>query len=60
MGTKIEKTEDGKIIFTPDDPNVLDRHIKIAKEDGMGYASGGFEDVFSGYQGDDNNIYLWI
>lgn len=60
LGTKIEKTEDGKIIFTPDDPDVLDRHLKIAKEDGMGYALGDFEDVFSGYQGDDNNIYLWI
>lgn len=59
-GTKVEKTEDGKIIFTPDDPDILDRHLKIAKEDGMGYASGGFEDVFSGYQGDDNNIYLWV
>lgn len=60
LGTNIEKTEDGKIILTPDDPNILDRLIKIAKEDGMGYASEGFQDVFSGYQGDDNNIYLWV
>lgn len=60
LGTKVEKTGDGRIIFTPEDPNILDRHIKIAKEDGMGYAQDGFQDVFSGYQGDDNNIYLWI
>lgn len=60
LGTKVEKTEDGKIVFTPDDPDILDRHLKIAKDDGCGYAPDGFEDVFSGYQGDDNNIYLWI
>lgn len=60
LGTKVEKTEDGRIIFTPDDSDILDRHLKIAKDDGMGYAPDGFEDVFSGYQGDDNNIYLWI
>ena len=60
LGTKVEKTEDGRIIFTPEDPDILDRHIKIAKEDGMGYAQDGFQDVFSGYQCDDNNIYLWI
>ena len=60
LGTKVEKTEDGRIIFTPDDPDILDRHLKIAKDDGMGYAPDGFQDVFSGYQGDDNNIYLWI
>lgn len=60
LGTKIEKTEDGKIIFTPEDPDVLDRHIKIAEDDGGGYAPNGFQEVFSGYQGDDNNIYLWI
>lgn len=59
-GMKIEKTEDGKIIFTPEDPDILDRHLKIAKDDSMGYASEGFEEPFSGYQGDDNNIYLWI
>ena len=59
-GTKIEKTEDGKVIFTPDDPDILDHHIKIAKDDGCGYAPEGFQDVFSGYQGDDNNIYLWV
>lgn len=60
LGTKVEKTEDGRIIFTPEDPDILDRHLKIAKDDGCGYAPDGFEDVFSGYQGDDNNIYLWI
>lgn len=60
LGTKVEKTEDGRIIFTPEDPDILDRHLKIAKDDGFGYAPDGFEDVFSGYQGDDNNIYLWI
>lgn len=60
LGTKVEKTEDGRIIFTPDDSDILDRHLKIAKDDGCGYAPDGFEDVFSGYQGDDNNIYLWI
>lgn len=60
LGTKVEKTEDGRIIFTPKDPDILDRHLKIAKDDGCGYAPDGFEDVFSGYQGDDNNIYLWI
>ena len=60
LGTKVEKTEDGRIIFTPEDPDILDRHLKIAKDDRMGYAPDGFEDVFSGYQGDDNNIYLWI
>ena len=60
LGTKVEKTEDGRIIFTPEDPDILDRHVKIAKDDGCGYAPDGFEDVFSGYQGDDNNIYLWI
>ena len=60
LGTKVEKTEDGKIVFTPEDPDILDRHLKIAKDDGCGYAPDGFEDVFSGYQGDDNNIYLWI
>ena len=56
----VEKTEDGKIVLTPEDPDVLDRYIKIAKDDSMGYAPEGFQDVFSGYQGDDNNIYLWI
>ena len=60
LGTKVEKTEDGRIIFTPEDPDILDRHLKIAKYDGCGYAPKGFEDVFSGYQGEDNNIYLWI
>ena len=60
LGTKVEKTEDGRIIFTPEDPDILDRHLKIAKDDGLGYAPDGFEDVFAGYQGDDNNIYLWI
>lgn len=57
---KVEKTEDGKVILTPEDPELLDRLIKIAKDDGMGYAPEGFQDVFSGYQGDDNNVYLWV
>lgn len=60
LGGKVEKTEDGKIILTPDDPDILDRYIKIAEDDGGGYAPNGFQDVFSGYQGDDNNIYLWV
>ena len=60
LGTNVEKSEEGRRIVTPEDPDILDRHLKIAKDDGMGYAPDGFEDVFSGYQGDDNNIYLWI
>lgn len=59
-GTKIEKTEDGKIVFTPDDPDILERILKHAEDDGCGYAPKGFQEVFTSYQDrGDMNIYLW-
>lgn len=59
-GTKIETTEDGKIIFTPQDPDILEREIKHAEDDGSGYAPKGFQEVFTSYQDKgDLNIYLW-
>lgn len=59
-GTKIETTEDGKIIFTPHDPDILEREIKHAEDDGGGYAPKGFQEVFTSYQDrEDKNIYLW-
>ena len=59
-GTKIETTEDGKIIFIPHDPDILEREIKHAEDDGGGYAPKGFQEVFTSYQDrEDKNIYLW-
>ena len=58
-GTKIEMN-DGKIIFTPQDQNILEREIKHAEDDGCGYAPKGFQEVFTSYQDkEDLNIYLW-
>ena len=59
-GTKIEVTKEGKVIFTPNDPDILDKKIKHAQDDGSGYAPKGFEEVFTSYQDPiDGNIYLW-
>ena len=39
---------------------ILDKKIKVAEDDGMGYSPKGFSEVFSGYLGNDGDIYLWI
>lgn len=58
-GTKIEMN-DGKVVFTPQDHNILEREIKHAEDDGSGYAPKGFQEVFTSYQDKgDLNIYLW-
>lgn len=57
---EIKKTEDGKIVLTPRDHDILRKFVKVAEDDGQGYAASGFKDVFSGYQDKDGNIYLWI
>ena len=49
-----EKTGEIKI-----KPELLGKKIKVAEDDGMGYAISGFSDVFSGYVVD-NDIQLWI
>ena len=51
---------DGKVVFTPQDHNILEREIKHAEDDGSGYAPKGFQEVFTSYQDKgDLNIYLW-
>ena len=54
---------DGKIILTPKDPNLLQRHVSISEDDGMGYCPKGSNKVFDAYQENDDDckdIKLWV
>lgn len=51
------KNKKGEIILSPE---ILDKKVKIGEDDGSGYSPKGFKDVFTGYEGDDGNIYLWV
>lgn len=57
---EVKDTENGKMVFYPKDPEILNGKVKIAEDDGQGYAPKGFNEVFSGYIGEDGNIYLWV
>lgn len=56
---KIERDGD-KIILTPKDKKLLDRTVKVYRDDGMGYSPEGSNPVFCAYQDDDDNISIWI